>query len=84
MDEFCGGDLWSDVINEFDNVKIDSISPLHSPSQYGEKEKYSVRLKIQEKIKINGLKIQLLFLHMFHDTYLIILNVKSMILMKLP
>ncbi len=51
VDEFCGGDLWSDVINEFDNVKIDSISPLHSPSQYGEKEKYSVRLKIQEKDK---------------------------------
>ena len=33
MDEFCGGDLWSDVINEFENVKIDGISPLHSPSQ---------------------------------------------------
>ena len=51
VDEFCGGDLWSDVINEFDNVKIDSISPLHSPSQYDEKEKYSVRLKIKEKDK---------------------------------
>ena len=51
VDEFCGGDLWSDVINEFENVKIDSISPLYSPSQYGEKEKYSVRLKIQEKDK---------------------------------
>lgn len=33
VDEFYGGDLWSDVINEFENVKIDGISPLHSPSQ---------------------------------------------------
>lgn len=51
VDEFCGGDLWSDVINEFENVEIDSISPLHSPSQYDVKENYSVRLKIQEKDK---------------------------------
>ena len=51
VDKFCGGDLWSEVINEFENVKIDSISPLHSPSQYDVKENYSVRLKIQEKDK---------------------------------
>lgn len=51
VDEFCGGDLWSDVINEFENVEIDSISPLYSSSQYDVKENYSVRLKIQEKDK---------------------------------
>ena len=34
-------------------------------------------------IKINGLKILLLFLHMFHSIYLIIRNVKLMILMEL-
>ena len=56
VDEFCGDDLWNDVINEFENVKIDSISPLHSPSQYGEKENYSVRLKIQEKDKNQWIK----------------------------
>ncbi|WP_124099876.1 hypothetical protein [Ruminococcus sp. Marseille-P6503] len=51
VDEFCGGDLWSNVINEFENVEIDSISPLHSPSKNDVKENYSVRLEIQEKDK---------------------------------
>ena len=51
VDEFCGGDLWSNVINEFENVEIDSISPLYSPSKNDVKENYSVSLEIQEKDK---------------------------------